>query len=104
MHTLIVTYRPDDYPEFLPWRTFSQKFDIIGKAGSLDIGGIPTARPGFAPRIPFGKPPDRCDPTTDRNLRRGFEFQVKLNGTGYCVLNRFRIHAQKLIEKSTSGC
>jgi len=104
MHTLKTYYRPDDYPEFIPWREFSQQFDIIGSAGSLDVGGIPTARPGFAPRIPFGKPGNQCDPTTKRQLRRGYEFQVKFNGTGYCVLNRFRIHAKILIEKATSTC
>jgi len=104
MHTLKVQYRPDDYPEWIDWREFSQKFDIIGKAGSLDIGGVPTARAGFAPRVPFGKPAQKCDPTTARQLRRGFEFQVKFKGTGYCVFNRFRIHAMKLIEKSTSSC
>jgi hypothetical protein len=104
MHTIQVFYRPDDYPEWIPWREFTQKFDIIGKAGSLDIGGVPTARAGFAPRIPFGKPAYACDPTSGRSLRRGFEFNVKFKGTGYCCFNRFRIHGMKLIEKATSGC
>jgi hypothetical protein len=103
MHTLKTFYRPDDYPHWLPWQEFIQKFEMIGKAGDIDAGGIPTARPGFAPRVPFGKPPDAKDYTTGRNLRRGYNFQVKLVGTGHVIINRFRIHAQKQIEKSTAN-
>lgn len=100
MHTLKTFYRPDNYPNWIPWKEFRQKFDIIGKASALEFNGVPSAQPGFAPRQSFGKPSDACDPTTGRRLRRGFEFQVKLNGTGHVVLDKFRIHAQKLVERS----
>ena len=102
MHTLSVFYRPDNYPSWIPWRTFTQEFTIIGTEDALDIGGVPAARPGFAPRIPFGKPPDDTDPTTGRRLRRGFQFQVKFKGAGHVVIDKCRIHAQRLIEKSRS--
>jgi len=101
MHTLRVYYRPDNYPEWLPWRDFSEKFFLIGNASQLGVGGLPSARPGFAPRTSFGKPPDVPDNlSTKRNLRRGFNFQVRFVGTGHVVLDRFRLHAQKQIERS----
>jgi hypothetical protein len=102
MHTLKIFYRPDQYPQWVPWREFTQKFDVIGQVGAIDAGGVPTARAGFAPRVSLGKPPDDCDPTTGRRLRRGYEFQVKFVGTGHVILDRFRIHAQKLVERSTA--
>lgn len=100
MHSLTVYYRPDNYPDWVLWRKFEQEFFLIGKASAIDLGGIPTARPGFAPRISFGKPSDDCDLNTGRRLRRGFEFQVRLVGSGHVILDRFRLHAQKLIERS----
>lgn len=104
MHTLKLFYRPDNYPEWVPWRTFTQKFDQIGRPGALESGGVPIARPGFAPRVSLGKPSDACDPNTSRKLRLGFEFQVKLEGTGHAVIDRFRLHAQKIVETSRARC
>lgn len=102
MHTIKVSYRPDNYPYWVPWREFVQKFTLIGQAGAIDAGGIPTAKPGFYPRVPLGKPSDDADENTSRKLRRGYEFQVRFQGSGHVVLDKFRIHAQKLVEKSTA--
>jgi hypothetical protein len=104
MHTLKIFYRPDEYPDWVLWREFNQKFFMIGVAGAIDAGGNPVARPGFAPRVPLGKPQNDCDKTTGRHLRRGYDFQIKFSGTGHVVIDRFRLHAQRLIEKSTSKC
>ena len=75
---------------------------MIGKAGAIDAGGNPTVRAGFAPRVPLGKPANDVDLTTGRRLRRGYDFQVKFSGTGHIVIDRFRLHAQRQIEKSTA--
>lgn len=104
MHTMRVYYRPDQYPSWILWREFAQKFDMIGKPGAIDMAGLPTARAGFAPRVPLGKPRNDCDATTGRQLRRGYDFQIKMVGTGHVIIDRFRLHAQKIIEKSTSKC
>ena len=100
MHVLKTYYRPDNYPEWIPWKEFIQKFDMIGKGGDLDAGGKPLARAGFAPRVSFGKPADNCDKNTGRRTRRGFNFQIRLVGSGHVVINRFRLHAQKQVERS----
>lgn len=102
MHTLKVYYRPDQYPTWILWRDFSYKFTMIGKPGSIDSTGVPTASAGFAPRVSLGKPSNDCDKTTGRQLRRGYDFQVRMVGTGHVVIDRFRLHAQKIVEKSTS--
>lgn len=104
MHTLTVYYRPDNYPHWIFWKKFVQKFDLIGKASALDVGGIPTARAGFAPRVSFGKPQTKTDPeSTNRKLRRGYQFQVRFVGTGHATIDRFRIHAQTVVERSTAN-
>jgi len=102
-HSIKVSYRPDNYPEWIPWREFDARhLGLIGRAGAIDNGGLPTARAGFRPRLSFGKPKNESDKTTRRNLRRGFQFQLKFNGTGHIVLDRFRLHAQKQVERATA--
>lgn len=74
---------------------------MIGKPSALGAGGTPTAAAGFLTRLSFGKPADNTDDiVTNRNLRRGYEFQIKFSGTGHVVFDRFRLHAQKLVENS----
>lgn len=98
---MTVFYRPDNYPDWILWRDFPpDSFGMIGQPSSLDAGGNPTIRPGFDPRIPLGKPSDDTDPTTKRRLRRGFQFQVRFKGKGHIVIERFRLHAQRLTEDS----
>lgn len=102
MHTLRVYYRPDNYPDWVLWKEFIQKFDNFGRPSALNANGVPTAQPGFAPRVSFGKPSNECDPHTGRRLRRGFNFQVKFSGTGHVVFDKFRLHAQRLVERATA--
>lgn len=101
---LRVYYRPDNYPYWVRWKEYIAKFDMIGLPSALDAGGLPTVKAGFAPRESFGKPPDKCDEdSTNRILSRGYQFQVKLVGTGHVVIDQFRVHAQRLIERSTAN-
>lgn len=105
MTRLQVFYKPDNYPDWIPWRDFVNRFNMIGTASALGMSGLPSAQPGFHPRISFGKPPDDCDNlSTERRLRRGFQFQIKFTGIGHVVIDRFRIHGQKLVEKSRGAC
>jgi hypothetical protein len=105
MHELRVFYRPDNYPHWVAWKEFTPgRFTVIGEPGAISSGGVPTARAGFSPRQSLGKPPDACDEeSTNRRLRRGYQFQVKFKGSGHCIIDQFRIHAQKLIERSRAA-
>ena len=103
MSTLSIYYRPDHYPEWILWKKFApEDFKMIGTAGAIDAGGVPSARAGFIPRLSLGKPQDACDRTTNRKTRRAYQFQCRFVGTGHMVIDRFRIHGQRLIEKSRS--
>jgi hypothetical protein len=102
-HSLKVSYKPDNYPDWVSWKEFPDKFSIIGRSQALGTGAIPSARAGFAPRVSLGKPANACDPnSTARSLRRGYSFQVRFNGTGHMMIERFRLHGKTLVEKSRS--
>jgi hypothetical protein len=101
MHSLKISYRPDNYPDWIPWKEFPDRFSLIGRSQALGAGGLPSARAGFAPRVSLGKPANACDPnSTARSLRRGYYFQVRFRGTGHMMIEKFRLHGQQLIEKS----
>jgi|SRR5262245_35010828 len=101
MHSLKIYYRPDNYPDWVLWKEFPDRFSLIGRAQALGVGAMPSARAGFAPRVSLGKPQNACDPnSTSRSLRRGYYFQVRFKGTGHMMIEKFRLHGQQLIEKS----
>lgn len=54
-----------------------------------------TTYPGFQPRLGLGEPsPAPCDPSTNRQLRNGFTFQVRHVITGHCVFLGAFLEAQ----------
>jgi hypothetical protein len=102
-HSLTIFYRPDNYPDWVLWKEFPDRFSIIGRSQALGTGAIPSARAGFAPRVPLGKPANACDSnSTSRSLRRGYYFQVRFKGTGHMTIEKFRLHGKTLVEKSRS--
>lgn len=96
---IVATYRPDGYDDWLEWGTIDD-LQPITTTHDADLANITSRTTNFAPRKTLPKPANKTDPSTNRNLRRGFEFQVKLNGTGSMSLERIRMHAQQITEKS----
>jgi len=98
-----IFYKPDNYASWIQWKTYSSKFGLIGFPQSTTPGAVPTATEGFAPRVSFGKPSYRGDfQNTNRSLRRGYQFQVMIQGSGHVRIDQFRIHAQKTVERFRS--
>lgn len=101
--TVEAWFKPDDYPEWLPWMTNSHypipQLTPIGIAGQIS-GGMPTLRDGFSPRRSLGKPDVQTDPTTKRDLKLGYEFHTKIQWTGNASINRFRVASDKIVEKA----
>lgn len=94
-----VWYRPDQHPEW----TFWQALPVVSPVGviqNITLGGVPTLRHNFVPRRTIIKPESVVDDEdfTGRMMRRGFEFQVRIRGQGYCELRKVRLHAKQLIE------
>lgn len=98
LSNLKVYFRPDAYHDWVPW-PFKALPNLSPIMDTDDtVAGMPTSLEGFFPRVTLEKPPDQYDAVTDRILTRGYEFQVKINGTGRASIVRFRMHANQLIE------
>jgi len=84
-----VQYKPDDYPCWIPWLSWQE-------CAPMNVEG---AMPQFRPQIGLGSPSGTpCDPTTNRPLREGFYFQVRLVVFGQCRFKGARFAAVELPE------
>lgn len=83
-----VFWKPDQYPCWIPWIAWSEC--------ATQNTGAPTdnTKPQFRPRMGLGSPPSKpCDPSTNRPLREGFTFDVKVVVVGQCEVTGMRFGA-----------
>lgn len=71
----MVWWKPDQWPCWVPWLKWSE----CAKMSS------DTSQPQFRPRMGLGEPrADLCDTITNRPLREGYNFRVRIDITGHC--------------------
>jgi len=97
--TISTEYRPDQHPIWTDWQTLPS-ISPVGTAQAITPGGVPTLIENFFPRRTVEKPDNDVDQAafTGRNMRRGFEFQARIRGTGHCAIRKLRLHAKQLVE------
>lgn len=95
---LTAKYRPDEYPCWNDWKTESVCASYR-ECGDVDCAIQPTFRPGCKTRIAFGQPPDTDEPNDNKPMRIGYEFQVSIEGEGYCELRKLRCKAIEIEEE-----
>ena len=65
-----VFYKPDQWPNWVPWYSWTRKF-------------VPQTDPGFSPRMGLPMPDANVfDRVNNRPLREGYWFQVRIQMTG----------------------
>lgn len=80
-----VFYKPDQHPCWTPWHAWGINF------ANEDMAAKPT---GYAPRMGFGEPSGKiCDTITERVMREGHTFQVKVIVSGHCRVLGLKIKA-----------
>lgn len=77
-----VWYRPDWYPCWTLWHAWEDcALESVPEDADTE-----NYQPGFRPRAGLGEPdPTRCDPFTNRPLREGHHFQVRVKISGHCT-------------------
>lgn len=92
-------WKPDYHPCWTPWANWREC------APNLDCGLGPGVcktlhayRPQYRTRVSMPQPPDVQEPTTQRWMRDGFEFQVRLEITGPAMIMKHRIQARLIPE------
>jgi|SRR5881394_136683 len=76
-----VQYQPDQWPGWVDWFSWSE----CSTASNQTDPTTANFQPGFRPRMGLGQPSVvDCDPCTNRPLRNGYSFQVRIQITGQC--------------------
>jgi hypothetical protein len=78
-----VWFRSDDNQCWTPWANWT----VCGD--NLNSGDIPQYRP----RMGFGQPTSACDNVTNRPLREGYYFQLRIQIAGSCKVKRIKLAA-----------
>lgn len=102
-----VDWRPDQYPCWVNWTEFERCAKVSGCADTdiaADCETISNFTPQYRPRLGFGTPPDVCDPVTNRNFRKGFEFQVRFQWIGRARIRKMVLEGYREEEKSIAEC
>lgn len=96
---LELDYRPDQHPRWTEWTTLPE-ITPVGTAQAITPGGVPTLLENIFPRRTIAKPGNTVDDAafTGRTMRRGYEFQVRVRGTGHGTVQKMRLHAKQLVE------
>jgi hypothetical protein len=91
--TITVYYRPDSYPCWVLWRTWT----ICAKKPDPTDSTTVNFQPGFYPRMGLSEPdPKLCDPFTNRPFREAYFFELKFVIQGYCRIIGCRIKAVEM--------
>lgn len=82
--TFQVWYKPDQYPCWTKWFEWDECAAVTSSQSQFQ----------FRPRMGLGEPSaDDCDPSTNRPMREGYSFQIKLVVSGHCRFLGARIKA-----------
>jgi hypothetical protein len=90
-----VWYRPDQYPGWIPWHTWTESAPY-----GLDLPPITLEFPmlQYRPRVGLPQPLDTVDETVGRPFRHGFEFAFRFQVKGPARIKRFMAKAERLPE------
>lgn len=101
--TLTAYYKPDQYPNWIPWRPSTPVNALQPINNTVTLAGVPTVASGFYPRKALGKPETFIDEfSTNREAKRSYELQTKLEWTGFAAISRFRVHDKTKVEQATA--
>lgn len=103
-----VSYRPDDWPSWIPWATITKTADSETVPGNYAL--YPTLSDGYSPqlRLPAPSYPTSSSDITANNYSLkpstlGYDFNFKLSWTGHARLGRLMIHAIEIVEPIGGG-
>jgi hypothetical protein len=104
-----LAYRPDDYPNFTTWQSFSRAFETeyeitYNPPPDDDTLVEPINRErGYAPQVRFPVPPRTANIATNVPAYLGHDFTLRINWTGRAHLGRLMLHGHRLTEAVNGG-
>jgi hypothetical protein len=107
--TITVKFRPDQYPAWVTWTTINVCAPIVQctlptQADKFSCVIWQTNATQYASRMMLPQPPDMCVTPPKVKVRRGREFQYRLEGTGNFRIRSFIVHAEQCAQENEGTC
>jgi hypothetical protein len=101
---LTVEFRSDGYPNWVHWATCTlpSHAQPCNLDPSICSPGCPVEGYWFQRKLPT--PPNTCDPNTNKLIRVGFHFQLRITWSGPATLLMVMLHAEELVEDPQGNC
>lgn len=97
-------YRPDQYPSWVSWHSWSICSNPDSCAVSLSCPTLELTQPQYRPKMRLPTPADACNSTVGVQFRNMFETQLRVSVTGYCRIRSVRLHAYDVPEPIVGQC
>lgn len=100
-----VEFRSDGYPNWVLWGQCTlpgHQQPCTLDTAACQSPGCPVEGYWYQWKMPT--PPNTCDPNTNKLIRVGFHFQLRITWTGPATLLMVMLHAEELVEDPNGGC
>lgn len=89
-----VDYRPDSYPCYRDWETWSECAKVsLCQEDFVGCSTLQNFQEQYRPNHQLLQPADDFDPVTQHLFRVGYEFQFRVSITGFCRIKQCRFNA-----------
>lgn len=98
----VLSFKPDQYCNWIPWKSFSLCSKASLCAPNADLCIIPNNARAYAARLTIPQPDDSCNAMTGLPAREFHDCQFMIQWTGHCRIRRFMTHV-KIQTQPTEG-
>jgi hypothetical protein len=100
-----VKYKPDQYPAWVCWNSWSECANINLCSGS-GCGGAPiqNLQPQYRTKMRLPTPSDACDPVLGEQFKRLFDVQLRIAMEGHARIKLLRVNAIEIQEPTVGEC
>lgn len=102
--TVVVKFKPDQYPNWTTWQSISVCQTVSQCAPPADCSVRSNKGRGYAARIMLPAAPEDCNELSSRPINWGYEFQFRLEITGYCRIRRFKSYGMPQTDNQEGSC
>lgn len=106
--TIVVKFKPDQYPAWLDWGTIRLCANVsqctVEAPGEFTCSVWAMNQRQYAARVLLPRPPETCNTIAGVPVDRGHEFQFRFECTGHFRFRRFRFHAIPQLQETEGLC
>lgn len=106
--TLVIKFRPDQYPTWVTWSTISICANVsqcsLTPPGPFSCTVWAQRAKQYAARVTIPMPSESCNTIASIPLNRGHEFQFRLELTGHARIRKFRAQAIPQMQETEGIC